>query len=233
MPKSALLYPKNASKEISFIEPNSPAQQAGFKEGDLIVSINHQPMDTAVEIVTYIRNHPVESIDIGIIRNGNEESITLTTGEKNIQDKSIGYIGIDFLIPTYGLIDSIKQGISSTHTLIVQVGSAFKMMFADRKIENLGGPLMVISQTIKGAEKGVKIFLLLLAFISVNLAVLNLIPLPIMDGGQILFYSIEAIIGRPLPDKVRITIHYICWIGVLALVAFLSIKDVIRMFFTH
>ena len=99
-------------------------------------------------------------------------------------------------------------------------------------MENIGGPLMVISQTIKGAEKGFKVFLLLLAFISINLAVLNIIPLPIVDGGQALFYTIEAIIRRPLPEQIKIYVHYACWIGVLALTVFLSIKDVMRLFFS-
>ena len=85
---------------------------------------------------------------------------------------------------------------------------------------------MVIGQTIKGAQKGFKIFLLFLAFISINLAVLNLFPLPILDGGQILFVTIEAIIGRPIPLKIREYIHLGSWLLVLGLILYLTAKDI-------
>lgn len=114
--------------------------------------------------------------------------------------------------------------------LIKHIIQAFKSIFFAGQFDNIGGPLMVIAQTVKGAEKGFKVFLLLLAFISVNLAILNILPLPIMDGGQALFYTIEAIVRRPLNEKVREYIHYATWAMLLVLVVYLSIKDVIKIF---
>ena len=86
---------------------------------------------------------------------------------------------------------------------------------------------MVITQMVKGAEKGFVVFLLFLAFISVNLAVMNLIPLPVFDGGQALFYTIEAISGRPLPDSIRNGIAYATWVLLLALIVWITIQDIL------
>ena len=88
---------------------------------------------------------------------------------------------------------------------------------------------MIISMTVKGAAAGYQIFLLLLTIISINLAVLNLIPLPILDGGQILFYSIEALIRRPIPHKIREYIHIATWIMFMILFAYLSMNDISRI----
>jgi regulator of sigma E protease len=108
--------------------------------------------------------------------------------------------------------------------------SAFKHIFSKQDTSQMAGPLMIISATAKGAEQGVKIFFIFLAIISINLAILNLIPLPILDGGQILFYTIEAIIRRPLPETVKYYIHLASWIGILILMLYLSLKDITRIF---
>lgn len=231
MPKSALLYPRNASTVISSVEDNSPAKNYGLQEGDTIIAIDGTPVKNPEKLMNIVKAKANQPASITIRRNGQKEEKNIIVGEKTIQKTTFGYLGIDFVIPTYPFLKSIKMGIQSTHYIMWQVWVTFKNIFTHRAIDNIGGPLMVISQTIKGAERGIKVFLLLLAFISVNLAVLNILPLPIMDGGQILFYTIEAIIRRPLPEKVKMYIHYACWLGVIALALFLSVKDVLRLIF--
>ena len=98
-----------------------------------------------------------------------------------------------------------------------------------RDTTGVGGPVMIIQQTAQGAAKGLKVFMLLLAIISINLAVLNLIPLPIFDGGQILIYGIEAIIGKSLPDKARLAINLTSWGLVMLLFVYITIKDIWRI----
>lgn len=230
MPKFPIVYPENATTVISEIVPDSLAAKSDLKPGDKIVAFDSTPVDSATTFIMAMKDKPNTQQTITIERNGQQLQVPLTIGEKTFGDKKFGYPGIDFYIPRFSLIDSIIKGFQATNQVMMQVWLSFKGMFAERKLDGVGGPLMVISQTIKGAEKGVKVFLLLLAFISINLAMLNIIPIPIMDGGQILFYTIEAIIRRPLPDKVRIYIHYACWIAILLLVIYLSVKDVLRIF---
>lgn len=230
MPKTPLLYPLHASNHISSVEPNTPAAQYNLKDNDIILAINNKTVKNASEIINILKDLPNKKTHLLIERDGQQKTIDVTVGSREVNKATTGFLGVEFAIPRFGIMDSIKNGITATNYLISHIITAFKNIFVAREFDNLGGPLMVISQTIKGAEKGFKIFLLLLAFISINLAVLNIIPLPIMDGGQALFYTIEAIIRRPLNEKIREYIHYATWILLLILVVYLSIKDVITIF---
>ena len=126
-------------------------------------------------------------------------------------------------------MSGIKRGIQMTNERIVAIFYALKTLFIERNFSQLAGPIGIISITSQEAANGIKVLLLLLATISINLAVLNLLPLPVLDGGQILFYTIEAIIRKPLPIKIREYIHIVTWILVILLVIYLSAKDLLSI----
>ena len=158
------------------------------------------------------------------------EKIYLTvTPVQNPQLKTRGMLGVTFAFKEtqpLPFFDAIKQGIRLTHRFFLSVFAAFSNMITKRSTDGMGGPLMIISATIESANQGIVLFLLLLAFISVNLAALNLIPLPILDGGQILIILIEALIRRPLPEKTKTIVFYVCWALLMLLMLWLSIKDI-------
>jgi len=167
-----------------------------------------------------------------IKRNGKQKNINVKLSEITIFGESYGNLGAIFEMtekPGLGFIDSITNGIKLTNAYIVRTFKAYKNIFTKRDTKGLGGPIMVISETIKGASKGSKIFLLFLAIISINLAILNLIPLPILDGGQALLFTIEGIIRRQLPERAKEMIFIACWLGMLLLFVFLSAKDILRI----
>ncbi len=232
IPKTPLLYPYNALPIVDQIVKDSPAEKAGLTAGDTIIRINQRPINQNVaSLLQEVRTRPNEHITLTIERSGQQQIIPATLATQPT-DQATGFLGIIFeqqSLAATPFLTSLRHAWATTNYLIAQTFKAFTGIFTKRSINNLGGPLMVISQTIKGAEQGFKIFLLLLAFISINLAVLNLIPLPILDGGQVLFYTLEALAGRPLPDSIKIAIHYACWIGILALMFYLSYRD-IRLF---
>ena len=109
---------------------------------------------------------------------------------------------------------------------VISVADSLKGLVSRRSLDGVGGPLMIISQMIKGAERGLMVLLTFLAFISVNLAVLNLLPLPVFDGGQALFYTLEAILGRPISEAVKGKIYTGTAFAVIILMAYISLKDV-------
>ncbi len=237
--KTPIMYPLNASGQISHIEPGSPAEKAGLKAGDLLVSAAHDTQTLYSDILPsshlrftqFIRSNPNKKIQL-YLKNDPTKETTVIIGEKKIDGKVVGYLGAGFTIeaiPPTTFLGSFIQGIKFTNFWIKRTFQAFGSIFKNGETKNLGGPLAVISMTIKGASAGFQILLLLLAIISINLAILNLIPLPILDGGQILFYTIEAIIGRPLPLKVREWIHIATWIMLGTLILFLSARDIYRM----
>ncbi len=234
IPKTTLLYPKNATTTIISVAPESAAAQAGLNPGDTITSINGQPViNNYSRLIEEITSHPNQKVLLEIERNGQKQTIEPTLGTRIDCNKTVGSLGIEKFdykdYPARPFAEAVRESIDTTNYFIKNTVFAFKAMFVKRSTAGLGGPLMVISQTIKGAKTGLKIFLIFLAFISINLAVLNLLPLPILDGGQALFYTIEAIIRRPLSENLRLYIHYACWAGLLLLLVYLTIKDTIEI----
>lgn len=228
MPKSPLVYPLHASTTIATVEKDSPATESGLLADDVILSINDDDIYAKpLDLIRYVQAHPNETITLRIKRNTDIKTLQVKIGEKTTQETSIGYLGIDFVMPRYDIATSIKHGFSTANAIFLQIFNVFRSF--KKSFNSMGGPIMVISQTVQGAAKGTKIFLLLLAFISINLAALNVLPIPPMDGGRALFCTIEAVIGRELPEKIKSYIIYACLIGILLLALLLSIKDIARL----
>lgn len=233
LPKTPLLFPCNTTTLIKSVTDQSAAQQAGIQPGDMLIAFEGEALHNNVGLLLEkLELNAGKQVQITIMREGQTLNIPVMLGTRPTGKKSVGTLGVEFdfeEIKPHSFIDAVKKGISTTHKLIANTVRAFKGMFTKKTINGLGGPLMVISETIKGASKGVKIFLLLLAIISINLAVINLIPIPIMDGGQALFYTIEALIGSTMPETIRYGIHYITWLLVIALAIYLTFQDLLKI----
>ena len=161
-----------------------------------------------------------------------EIEIKATLDTKDLGDKKVGSLGVLFEITgtsSLPFIDAVKEGIALTNAYIKATVLGFKHIFVKRDVSKMGGPVKIISETVKAAGHSFGVFLFFLAVLSINLAVFNLIPLPILDGGQILFYTIEALIRRPLSVKVREYIHIATWILMLTLVVYLSAQDIYQL----
>ncbi len=233
IPKTPILYPGNAKTIIQHIEPDSAASQAGFKVGDYIRSINNVDVYKNTQyLIETVQSLPNKTVPISIKRDGKMKELMVTIGTRAVGSDTVGSLGLGFemrAIPGKPLFAAIKRGIQLTNDWIKRTIDGFISIFKRRDMKSVGGPVVIISMLTQGATSSFKIFLLLLAIISINLAILNLIPLPILDGGQLLFYTIEAIIRRPLPLKIREYIHIASWILVLGLVLYLSVHDIARL----
>jgi regulator of sigma E protease len=238
MPKTPLLYPTNARTTIAQIEPESIAEKAGFQVGDSIRSIDAIPLHKKpMELIKTIQGLPNKKVLIQFKRNGKLQEKIVTIGSRTIGTDTVGSLGIIALdmkeMQRQPFFTAIGRGIQMANAWIVQTVYGFMSIFQQRSVKGMGGPVALISMLSQGAASNFKIFLLLLVIISTNLAILNLIPLPILDGGQLLFYTIEAIVRRPLPIKVREYIHIASWLLILALILYLSIKDIGRIASPH
>lgn len=234
MPQSMILYPKNATAIVKKVEPNSPADQAGIKPDDIVLSIDDISLQTSVgpTLVKTIQAYPNKQLSFRIQRDGKIHEINLTTGKTSFLGKTLGTAGIIFApapLAPVSFINSIKMGIQLTHEYSLNTINGFKHIFAKRDTSMVGGPVTIFAETIYGAQQGFKFLLLFLAMISISLAIINLLPYPILDGGQIVYYTIESIIGRSIPEKVREYIHIVCWIALLLLTIYLSYKDIVRL----
>ena len=218
---------------IANIQAQSAAEIGGLEVGDKIVSINNENVATDAQKIQLILQ-PLARIPAAIVidRNGEKVTKTIMIGAKETETSIVGSLGIEFDLaetPPHSFADAVAQGIGMCNKWIKNTFAGFSSLFSKKGVSNMAGPVMIIAMTVKGAAAGWQIFMLLLAIISINLAVMNFIPLPILDGGQILFYSIEAIIGRPLPHKIREYIHIATWIMFMILFLYLTTQDISRI----
>ncbi len=232
IPKTTLI-PSNGTTTIETIKEGSAAEKGGLQPGDTIRSINGVPMQHDLhmlfETVQPLANKEAQ---ISYERSGEIRNLSITVNEREgaPESGSLGILAFEMKdTPSLSFFDAIKQGITLTNDWIARTVTGFISIFRRADMKSAGGPIAIISMLSKGATTSFKIFLILLAILSINLAILNLIPLPILDGGQLLFYTIEAIAGRPLPLKVREYIHIASWLLVLGLILYITVYDVARI----
>lgn len=229
-PKMALMYPRYATSTIESVADQSAAHFADLQPGDTITAYAQTPVgENPTELLKFIKEHPGQTVELTVERNGTQFTIPVTLHTHEIGENKVGQLGVELSLPARSLVSALKLGFKAVNAWAWDIVSSMGQLFTKRDFKQMAGPLMIVSMTMKSAQSGLAIFLLLLAFISVNLAVLNVFPLPIFDGGQVLFYTIEAIIGRPLPVKIREYIHIACWIMLLVLIIAMSIQDISRM----
>lgn len=210
---------------IKAVADNSIAQKLDLQPNDRITAVNGQEIGQDLsKVYNTLATEPETTLTIS--RNEQILTIPVPTGTT---PESLG--ASFFSIKNDGLSfgQSITKGIALTNKYIIGTIVSIKHMFVKRDVTGLQGPLSIIQIISKGLKESFGLYLLVLALISISLAVFNLLPLPILDGGQILFYTIEAIIRRPLPTKVKEYIHIGSWILILGLIVWLSAQDVWRM----
>jgi len=232
IPKTPLM-PNNPF--ISAIHQESAAQKNGLQIGDRIISINQEEIGSNIQkIQPIIQPLALKEAIIVIERNGEKLTKTVVIGSREAETETVGVLGAEFEFsptpPAASLKDAIILGISTCNTWIKNTFAGFSTLFSKKGLNQVAGPVAIIAMMTKSAATGWQLFMLLLAIISINLAILNLIPLPILDGGQIFFYSIEALIRRPIPHKVREYIHIATWIMFIILFVYLTAKDTCRLF---
>lgn len=231
-PKSPLLSDNTIPPVIGKIIPGLAAEKYGLKENDKIIEIDEKAVLSSLELNTLVKSMANKPANLTIERSLEKIHIPITIGSINQGNQEIGQIGIEFApafsdpVPVY---QSVIKAFSATNQMLVSTFKQYLSLFKDRLYGSVGGPIMMISEVSKSAKHGFRIFLLLLVIINLNLAVLNLIPIPILDGGQIFFTTIEAIIHRPIPEVIRIGVHYVCWVLAILLFIYLSYKDLLKL----
>ncbi len=212
---------------LGAVYPKTAAENAGLKAGDTITSVDGKPTGTIGDVVAALGSFIKKPVSLGVIRSGEPITTEISVGEQEVGTQKKPLLGVAWHINKMGFFDALQEGWYATWSLMKQVAGA--LMSITKSRDSVGGPLMLITQVTQFAGMGIKMFLFMLAFISINLAVFNLLPLPIFDGGQVLFFTIEALTGRPLSDKTRENIHYYTWLGVIALFVYLTFRDVTKL----
>jgi len=219
------------------------AKQVGLQVGDLIVSADNHPIADWQQWVDYVQASPDKEISVVFERNDVQTSLQLTPVREEHEDgKVVGKIGAGPLIPENLMQDlQVEHSMSPLAALPVALNKTWfysvstlkmigKMFIGAASVENLSGPISIAQYAGQSAEVGFTAFLKFLALVSVSLGVLNLLPVPVLDGGHLLFYFIEFIKGSPVPDKMQ---WYFQQIGMFLLMSLMTLAlflDLDRLF---
>ncbi|ETX65874.1 sigma E protease regulator RseP [Citrobacter portucalensis] len=199
---------------LSEVQVNSAASKAGLQAGDRIVKVNGQSLTQWMTFVTLVRDNPDTPLALNIERQGSSLSLTLTPDSKQVNGKAEGFAGVvPKVIPLpdeyktvrqYGPFSAILEASDKTWQLMkLTVSMLGKLITGDVKLNNLSGPISIAQGAGMSAEFGIIYYLMFLALISVNLGIINLFPLPVLDGGHLLFLAIEKLKGGPVSERVQ------------------------------
>ena len=226
---------------VGQVVEDSAASRSGIKKGDYILSINGSDIDSFNDIRKIVIENPEEKLNLIILRGG--ESIFINLKPSIVIEKDrfggeyrIGRIGIIaeqdpsyFKTKKYNIFSGLVKGFNETFFLASKILEYLgKLIIGRESVDQMGGPIKIIQVSGQVAQYGFIPLLGLIAAISVNLGVINLLPIPVLDGGHLLFYSYEVIFGKPINQKVQ---EYGMQIGIsllIALMVFVTILDISR-----
>jgi regulator of sigma E protease len=224
---------------VTSVMHGSPASAAGFQPGDRVVSIEGQPIYTWAQMTTHVKEHPLKPLRVEVLRNGQRIPLTVTpTAEKvalNGQTIEVGKIGISgpgrSLMRSDNPLKAVYQGLEATWgwTELTTIG-LYKMIVGDISSKNIGGPLTIANISGEAASQGASSVVFLIAILSINLGVLNLLPIPILDGGHLLFFLIEGILRKPLGERQRELAQQVGLVLLVGVMIFAFWNDLERIF---
>ena len=229
--------PRPNSTEIGSVGPDTPAIRAGLKEGDQIVSIDGQFFGDFEEMAGYIKTRPEEDLVIKYRRSGQDEIVTLKTLRFEFKDTLgvahiEGRIGVDPVFDFYptSLGEAVTGGVEGAFFVsYVTVDFLWKLVTRQESVDKLGGPIMIADQAGKALKRGMPYLVNLAAFLSINLAILNILPIPVLDGGHLVFLAIEGVRRKPIPFKKRLFWQQVGMGLLLLLMVFVTYNDIARL----
>jgi regulator of sigma E protease len=223
---------------ITAVMNGSPAMAAGFKEGDRVVAIEGQDVHTWSQMTGIVKESPNRPLKVDVNRDGQIVSLTVTPALEKIsvsgKTVEIGKIGVSgpgrSLIRASSPLLAVWHGLEATWgwTELTAVG-IYKMIAGEISSKNIGGPLTIANISGEAGAQGMSSVVFLIAILSINLGVLNLLPIPILDGGHLLFFMIEAVLRKPLGDRQREIAQQVGFVFLIMIMVFAFWNDIQRL----
>lgn len=222
------------------VAEGDPAADAGIRPGDHITHVDNEPVKNWQQFALAIRARPEQAITLTLIRDGVEKIFSVTPRAEQVNDKTIGLIGVRPELPVlpeemravirYGPVKSMQTAVAQTWNMsMLTLEMLYRMLKLEISAKNISGPLTIAQVAGHTARMGIDRYLMFLALVSISLGVLNLLPIPVLDGGHLMYYCIEAIRGRPLPENLQLIGQKV---GIALLILLMSLafyNDIIRM----
>jgi regulator of sigma E protease len=230
-----------ALAKIAVVAEGSPAKKAGIQVGDELLSIADVSIDGQwQQFADEIKRYPEKNVQITVLRNNQAITLNVKPDAKARQGKTVGYLGVqpvslpypkEYLFEqTYGPIDALEQSVVKTWNLVtLSFDMIGKLITGDVSVKNLSGPISIAQGAGNSADHSFVRFLAFLALISINLGIINLLPLPVLDGGHLFYYSIELLTGKPVPEKIQEIGFKFGTIALLSLMSIAIFNDLSRL----
>lgn len=214
------------STSVKNVVPDYPAAQAGMRAGDEIYSIEGVRVEEWSDVTSAIHQRPGQEISIVVLRDG--EQLEFNVVPRDTEGR--GIIGIEPYRETVNPLVALSTGFKTTVDVTVNIIYFVGQMFTGRAPADLGGPVRVIWEIDRAVETGVLYLLQLAAFLSINLGLFNLFPIPALDGSRLIFLGFEALRGRPVDPARENFIHLVGFGFLLLLVVFITYNDILQLF---
>jgi regulator of sigma E protease len=235
------LYMPDILPEVGEVTPGSPADRAGLKSGDMVLTADGVTMALWQDWVDYVRARPGQAIAL-TVRRGDVVFETSVVPERVVPDEGepFGRVGVAVVVPpmpadmvrtfSRGPLESLAASAQRTGDLVVFTLSSIKKMLQGLiSPKNLSGPITIAKVASASAKSGLESYISFLALLSVSLGVLNLLPIPVLDGGHLLYYTVELLAGRPVPEKIQVLGYQLGLFVVLSIMALALFNDFARL----
>ena len=230
------------------VEEGSEAARVGIQSGDEIISINGESIknfELYPKLHQLAATNPDQPVEIGLLRRGEQLNTTLAFAigdhgnQLNLQGLhwKLSLAGLALSVPSvpiprYNVITAVGEGVQTNWLILEMVVKVLKRLVTrEVKTKHLTGPIGIVDATRRVVEFGLRSLLFFVGFISVNLAIVNLLPIPIADGGQILFFTLEKLRGRPLSIRKQMIIQQVSIVLLAGLFLYITFYDILRVFF--
>lgn len=227
--------------KVGRVVENGAAARAGMQPDDTVLTVNNESIVDWYHWVDVVRASPEQALTIEVERAGQRETLVLIPQGRTLDDgQFIGYAGIEISLPSYP-----SEWLRTTHADVVQavqlalqksyeltqftLQSLWKMLAGDLSVKNLSGPISIAKVAGASASGGLESFIGFLALLSISLGVLNLLPIPVLDGGHIVFYAIELLRGKPLSESIQLLAVKIGMFLLLSLMLVAFYNDLSRL----
>ena len=225
--------------DIGRVEDDGPAKAAGLEPGDRIVGIDGVPILDFGDLVEAVQPRANQRVSVDYLRDGQRLTTTLVIQEQRLDGEVRGRLGVAhsgdfsefFYQRRYGPVESLDQAMARTwSSTVFTLRMLGRMVTGDVSIKNISGPINIAQFAGESAERGLDYFLGFLAIVSISLGVLNLLPIPVLDGGQIVYQSIEGLKGSPLSERAQVVGQQIGVFALILLMSFAFYNDLARIF---
>jgi regulator of sigma E protease len=221
---------------IESVMPDSPAEKGLLQGGDKVLAVNGKPVKNVYALIDEVGSHAGDNISLQVQRNNAQLQLQVTP---QANEAGRGLIGVRLTAKPWenkvmqrkGILESVAYGFSRTWEVSVMTLEMFKRMLnSSISADNIGGPIAIAQMAGNSASHGLVYFVMFLAFFSVNLAILNLLPIPVLDGGMLMFLALEQVRGKPLSAEMQMRFQMVGMLLIMSLMVFAFYNDIMRLF---